>query len=53
MNGRKRIIGNGKKRLNPSKMNLSDMRRYIVQTQGKVVSMDQLRSFINRLPKTK
>ncbi len=33
--------------------NLTDVRRYIVQTQGKVVSYKQLKSWIDKLPAKK
>ena len=31
-------------------MNLTEMRKYLVQTKGKVVSMDELKKFIAKLP---
>ena len=34
-------------------INLSDMKKYIVQTKGKVVSVDKLKKFIDALPTQK
>tara|TARA_R100001440_G_C2452983_1_gene108475 strand:+ start:364 stop:522 length:159 start_codon:yes stop_codon:yes gene_type:complete len=34
-------------------INLSDMKKYIVQTKGKVVSVDKLKKFIDTLPTQK
>ena len=32
-------------------INLTEMRKYLVQTKGKVISMDELKKFIDKLPK--
>ncbi len=55
MAGRRSMItsAGGKKPVRHKGFNLTDMRRYIVQTQGKVVSIDQLKSFIDKLPPRK
>ena len=34
-------------------INLSDMKKYIVQTKGKVLSVDKLKKFIDALPTQK
>ena len=55
MPGRKSMISGGAG-ARPEKspgMSLSDMRRYLVQTQGKVISIDELRKFVDRLPNKK
>ena len=53
MPGRKSMMTAGKRPEKAPGMNLSEMRRYLVQTQGKVVSMDQLKKFVDRLPNKK
>jgi|TARA_X000001382_G_scaffold267_1_gene348 hypothetical protein len=53
MAGRKKSIVTGGSPVRHRGLNLTDMRRYLVQTQGKVVSIDQLKKFVDTLPNKK